>query len=111
MSHIDSDPDWFDPELAELEMLSNGTLDLIESGRLDEAERICLALKMRYPDQIDWIRHSAALKEASGQIEQAIEHYQKCLTHIDRYPDGFDSDSRAWYRNHARLRSMRPRSG
>jgi tetratricopeptide (TPR) repeat protein len=99
MLPIDPDPDWFDPDLAELEDLSNGALDLIESRRLDEAERVCLELKKRFPDQIDWIERSATLHVARGQIDQAIEHYEQCLAHIDRYPDGFDSDSRAWYRD------------
>jgi hypothetical protein len=71
---------------------------LIECGRLDEAERICLELKLRFPDQIDWIEHSAAVCEARGQTQEAMQHYEQCLAHIDRYPDGFDSESRAWYR-------------
>ena len=99
MLPIDPDSDWFDPDLRELEEFSNGALDLIESGRLDEAERMCLELKKRFPDQIDWIERSATLHFARGQVDQAIEHYEQCLAHIDRYPDGFDSDSRAWYRN------------
>ena len=99
MFHSDSDPNWFDPELAELEELSNGALDLIENGRLSEAERKCLELKKRFPDQIDWIERSAAVCKARGQIDQAIDHYRRCLAHIDSNPDGFDSDSRAWYRS------------
>jgi hypothetical protein len=99
MFHSDPDCESCDPELAELEELSNGTLDLIERGRFGEAERVCVELKRRFPDQIDWIEHSAVLHEARGKIAQAIEHYQLCLTYIDRYPEGFDSDSRAWYRD------------
>jgi hypothetical protein len=110
MMNQDADPNGFDPELAELEELSNGALDLIERGRLDEAERACLELKKRFPDQIDWIEHFAALHLARGQVGRAIECYHECLAHIDRYPDGFDSDSRAWYRDEiARLRSQHAR--
>ena len=107
----DTDPDWYDPDLAELEVLSNGVLDLIESEHLDEAERICLELKRRFPDQIDWIEHSAALTVARGQIEQAIEQYEQCLAHINRHPDGFDSDSRAWYRSQIDRLSQRTKAG
>jgi tetratricopeptide (TPR) repeat protein len=108
MFHGDADSNDFDPGLALLETLSNGALDLIESGRFEVAERVCLELKKRFPDQIDWLERSAALHEARGQVDQAIERYQECLIHIDRYPDGFDSDSRAWYRDQvARLRSER----
>ena len=98
MLPIDPDPEWFDPDLAELQELSNGVLDLIENRRLGEAERVCLELKKRFPDQIDWIEHSAALRVARGQVDQAIAHFEQCLAHIDRFPDGFDEDSRAWYR-------------
>lgn len=112
MFPVDPDPDWFDPELAELEILSNGTLDLIEGGRFHEAEQICRELEKRFPDQIDWVDRSAILHEARGEVDRAIERYQECLAHIDRYPDGFDSDSRAWYRDQiARLRSERVQSG
>ena len=98
MLPIAPNPDWCDFELFELEMLSNGALDLINGGRLDEAEQICLELKRRFPDQIDWIEHSAAVHAARGQIKEAIAHLEQCLAHISLYPDGFDSDSRAWYR-------------
>jgi hypothetical protein len=111
MFRNDAHPNGFDLELAKLEELSNSALDLIEGGRLGEAERVCLELKERFPDQIDWLERSAALHEARGQVDQAIERYQECLTHIDRYPDGFDSDSRAWYRDRiTRLQAERARS-
>ena len=110
MMNQDADPHGFDPELAELEALSNGALDLIERGRLDEAERTCLELKRRFPDQIDWIERFAALHLARGKVDRAIECYQGCLAHIDRDPDGFDSEIRAGYGDEiARLRSRRAR--
>jgi hypothetical protein len=57
------------------------------------------------------MERSAALHVSRGQVDQAIEQYQECLAHIDRYPDDFDSDSRAWYREQiAQLRSKRARS-
>ena len=100
MVNIDPDPDWsYDPELDELERLSNCVVDLIEIGHLDEAERKCLELKTRFPDMIDWIERSAAVQEARGRVDQAIEHYRRCLAYIDNCPDGFDTDSREWYRS------------
>jgi hypothetical protein len=100
MSNIDRDADWFhDPDLDALERLSNGVLDLIERGCLDEAQRNCLELKTRFPDQIDWIERSAAVCEARGQIDEAIQHYGRCLVFIDSHPEGFDSDSKEWYRS------------
>ena len=110
MMQHDADPNGFDRELAELEALSNGALDLIERGRFDDAERVCLELKRRFPEQIDWIDRFAQLHLARGQVGRAIECYRECLAHIERDPDGFDSDSRAWYRDEiARLRSPHAR--
>ena len=63
--------------------MSHGVVDLIESGHLDEAHRNFLELETRFPDQID----------------QVIDHHRRCLAHIHSNPDGFDSDSRAWYRS------------
>src|SRR5262245_10104874 len=98
MNQHDLEPDWFDPELAELEELSNGVLEHIEGGDLDTAERMCAELKQRFPDQIDGIERSAALYEARGQIDRAIECYRQCLVHIERHPADFDPDGRAHYR-------------
>ena len=110
MFHDDTDPDRCDRGLAVLEALSNGALDLIKHGRYIEAEQICRELEQRFPDQIDWLDRLAILHEARGEVDRAIERYEECLTHIDRYPDGIDSDCRAWYRDQiARLRSDRAR--
>ena len=108
MTH-EHDLDAFDPELAELDDLSNRALDLIERGRFAEAERICLQLKTRFPDQIDGMERSAELAEARGETQGAIAHYEQCLAHIGRYPDGFDPDSGAWYRE--RIEHLRRRAG
>ena len=109
MFNSDPDPDWsYDPEFERLESLSNGVVDLIESGLFEEAERHCGELKARFPDQIDWIEHSAALCEARGQVDQAIEHDRRCLARIDSHPDGFDSDSKECYRS--QIDRLRPTS-
>lgn len=90
--------DSFDPDLDELERLSNEAVDRIERGLFDEAERKCFELKLRFPDMIDWIDRSAALHEARGNVGKAVERYRMCLDYIDRHPDGFDAASRKWYR-------------
>ena len=109
MVNFGTDPSWpFDPELDELEKLSNGVIDLIERGHLDRAERLCLELKRRFPETIDWIERTAALHEARGQAGQAIDHDQLCIDFIERDPDEFDADIKDWYRSEIdRLR--RPR--
>jgi hypothetical protein len=85
------------PELDELDRLSNSVVDLIDDGRLDDAERACRELKRRYPDMIDWIERTGSLHEARGEVSQAIEFYRKCIGYIDSHPVGFDAASKDWY--------------
>jgi len=55
------------PGFTELDRLSNRVGDLIEEGRLDEAEAVCHELLSRYPDQIDGTERLAELYEARGE--------------------------------------------
>lgn len=109
MNEFSPDTDWeYDPELEELEQLSNSVVDLIAKGHLDDAESACLELKRRFPDQIDWIERSARVYEARGDVSRAVEHYRKCLEFIDNNPDGFDSDSRDDYEQAIERLASRP---
>jgi hypothetical protein len=99
MSKINPDTDWrHDPELDELEQLSNSVIDLINTGRLDDAERACLELKRRFPEMIDWIDRAAAVHEARGEVGRAIELYRACVEYIDDNSDDFDEDGKDFYR-------------
>jgi len=102
------DLDDFDPDLDELETLSNSVLDLIESGHLDEAEAACRELTRRWPDQMDGIERMASVLEARGRTAEAVERYRECIAFIDAHPDGFDEESKQEYRD-AIARLERPR--
>ena len=43
--------EYFALELNELERLSNGVLDLIRAGRLDDADKVCCVLKRLQANQ------------------------------------------------------------
>ena len=90
--------DDFDPDLAELEELSNAVLDLIGAGKLEEAERQCRELHRRFPQTIDWIERTADVAEAKGETARAIEHYARCIDYIDRNPEDFDEAGKAHFR-------------
>lgn len=96
--HRDDDDDFFDPELDELERLSNSVIDLIKRRRFDEAEAACLELGRRYPDQIDGIERMARVLEARGRFNEAAERYRQCIAFIESHPEGFDEDSKDYYR-------------
>ena len=90
--------DDYDPDLDALEQLSNSVVDLLRQRRFDEAVKACVELKRRYPDQMDWIFRTAEVHEAKGELGDAIEHFRQCTAFIDANPDGFDADSKNYYR-------------
>jgi len=81
-------------EADDLDELSNRVVDLIDEGRLDEAEAACQELKEQYPDVIDWIQRTAMLHEARGEKQQAIEYYQRTIQYMDTNPEYFEERSR-----------------
>lgn len=81
-----------------LDRLSNSVVDLINDGRLDEAEAACQALKDEYPDVIDWLMRTAMLHEARGETDLAIDFYQRTIAYMDDHPDDFDPESRDPFR-------------
>ena len=82
----------------EIDQLSNSVVDLLNDGRLDEAEAACQELKAQYPEIIDWIIRAAMVHEARGQTQQAITHYEQALQFMDAHPDDFDDMSRKPFR-------------
>jgi len=83
MDDMDSEDDFFDPELNALERLSNSMIAPIKQGRLEDAERACLELERRYPAQIDGLERMASVHEARGDLAAAIECYRRSLPFIE----------------------------
>ena len=78
----------------ELDDLSNSVVDLVEHGRLDEAEAACRELKEKFPDQIDWLERGAIVARARGDNKAAADLYRQCVAFTYDH-DGFDDGSRA----------------
>lgn len=87
-----------DDEARELDELSNSVVDLLDEGRLDEAEAACRELQRRYPDLIDWIERTAMVHEKRGNRRAAAEYYRRCLQFINDQPEYFEEESRAYMR-------------
>jgi tetratricopeptide (TPR) repeat protein len=85
-------------ESVKLDNLSNSVVDLIDGGKLDEAEKVCSELLNRYPDQIDGLERFAMVYEARGNHEKAIEYYQQA-EEFARSNEGFDSEMIDYYLN------------
>jgi tetratricopeptide (TPR) repeat protein len=82
----------------DLDELSNSAVDLVQQGRLVEAEQVALRLLRDYPDVNDGFERLAMVHEARGDLTRAAEMYQRALDFtIGR--DGYDEESRDWYRN------------
>jgi len=79
---------------AELDRLSNSVVDLIDEGRLDEADTACETLRTRYPEVHDWLMRKAMICEARGETDLAIEYCQRTLAWMDEHPDDFEPASR-----------------
>jgi hypothetical protein len=78
----------------ELDRLSNSVVDLIDEGRLDEADAACETLRTRYPEVHDWLMRKAMICEARGETELAIEYCQRTLAWMDEHPEDFEPASR-----------------
>ena len=78
----------------DLDKLSNRVVDLINDGRLEEAEAACQELKEQYPEVIDWLQRTAMLHEARGETQQAIHYYERTLQYMDENPGDFEELSR-----------------
>jgi len=83
----------------DLDKLSNSVVDLINDGRLEEAEAACQELKEQYPEVIDWIHRTAMLHEARGEIDQAVAHYERTLQYMDAHAEDFEELSREPFRD------------
>ena len=73
-------------ELERLDQLSNGALDLIHAGRLDEAEHMCQLLLTEFPDLFDGHMRLGQLHRVRGNVKQAAEHLRMAAA-MARSPD------------------------
>lgn len=64
----------------DLDLLSNKVRDLLDEGRLTEAEAVCRQLMEQYPEQIDGLHRYAELFEARGERQKAAEYYRKAAS-------------------------------
>ncbi|HEY4175844.1 MAG TPA: tetratricopeptide repeat protein [Kofleriaceae bacterium] len=73
-------------QIDRLDHLSNGSLDLIKAGRLDEAERMCDQLLAEFPDVFDGHMRLGELHRRRGNNRKAAEHLRLAAA-MARSPD------------------------
>lgn len=76
-------------ELDELDAASNGVIDLIHAGRLDEAELAARELLLRYPEVPDGHDRLGMVYEARGQNRDAADCYRRVVDFMRARPGDF----------------------
>jgi tetratricopeptide (TPR) repeat protein len=79
-------------EVDELDQASNAVVDLVDAGRLDEAERAARDLLDRYPDVHDGYDRLGMVYEARGQNREAAACYRKVLEFVRARPEDYDPE-------------------
>jgi uncharacterized protein YchJ len=79
----------------ELARASNAAVDLVQAGKLDEAERAARDLLARFPDAHDGYDRLGMVYEARGDRHKAAECYRKVIEFIRADPDHYHSDFEA----------------
>ena len=73
-----------------LDEASNGVVDLIDAGRLDEAEQAAHDLLERYPDVHDGLERLAMVAAARGDRPRAAEYYRRAADFVHAHADCYD---------------------
>jgi tetratricopeptide (TPR) repeat protein len=94
-----------------LDDLSNSVLDLVRTGRFDEALAACTRLLEEFPDVVDGFERSGMVHAKMGNHTLAADFYRKALdfvTHPSRRDDYEDVDFyREQVANEERLAGLR----
>jgi tetratricopeptide (TPR) repeat protein len=89
-------------EIAEdLDAASNGVLDLIHAGKLDEAEEAARHLLERFPQVHDGYDRLGMVFEARGDRKQAAACYRKVVEFIREHPEGYAPEFEEMFRKQA----------
>jgi len=73
-----------------LDAASNAVVDLVQAGKLDEAEVAARELLVRYPEVPDGYDRLGMVYEARGDRQQAAECYRKVIEFVRAHPGHFD---------------------
>ncbi len=80
----------FMEEDEELIELSNSVPDLIDTGKLDDAERAARELLTRFPEVHDGYDRLGMVYEARGQHREAAACYRRVIEFVHSHPDDYE---------------------
>ena len=84
-----------------LDEASNGVIDLIDAGRLDEAEHAAQDLLERYPEVHDGLERLAMVAAARGDRARAAEYYRRAADFVHAHADYYDLEMETYLRARA----------
>jgi tetratricopeptide (TPR) repeat protein len=76
----------------ELETASNAAVDLVQAGKLDDAEKAARNLLQRFPEVHDGYDRLGMVYEARGQPKEAADCYRKVIEIIRANGDAYDQE-------------------
>lgn len=79
-----------DDRYDEMVTLSNGVIELIDDGKLDEAERAARDLLERFPEVHDGYARLGLICEVRGENRQAVDYYRKVIAFVREHADVYD---------------------
>lgn len=85
-----------------LDEASNIVIDLIDAGRLDEAEQAAQALLTHYPEVHDGLERIAMVAAARGDRARAAEYYRKAADFVEARPEYYDPEMEVYLRDRAK---------
>ncbi len=77
---------------------SNAVIDLIDAGRLDEAEQAAQTLTVRYPEVHDGLERLAMVYAARGDRPRAAEYYRKAADFVHERADQYGPKMEEYFR-------------
>ena len=81
-----------------LDEASNCVVDLIDAGRLDEAEQAAQDLLARYPEVHDGLERLAMVAAARGDRPQAAEYYRRAADFVHAHAEYYDREMETYLR-------------
>ena len=81
-----------------LDNASNSVIDLIDAGRLDEAEQAAHALLANYPDVHDGLERLAMVYAARGDRPRAEEYYRQAADFVHAHAEYYDPKMEIYFR-------------
>lgn len=84
-----------------LDDASNGVIDLIDAGQLDEAEHAARDLLARYPEVHDGLERLAMVAVARGDRLRAAEYYRQAADFVHAHADQYGPKMEVYLRARA----------